>query len=42
MTDAAIERMRGEVEQEVEEALRFADESPEPPPEALYTDVYRD
>ena len=42
MTDAAVERMRGEVEQEVEEALRFADESPEPPPEALYTDVYRD
>lgn len=42
MTDAGIERMRGDVEQEVDEALRFAEESPDPPSDALYTDVYRD
>ncbi|MCH7472577.1 flagellar protein FliS [bacterium] len=30
----------GEVEREIEEATRFADESPAPPPEALFEDVY--
>lgn len=29
-----------EVEAEVEEAIRFADASPEPPPQALYEDIY--
>jgi len=28
------------VEQVVEEAVRFAEESPVPPPEVLYEDVY--
>jgi pyruvate dehydrogenase E1 component alpha subunit len=34
---AALER---EVLAKVEEAVRFAEESPEPAPEELYTDVY--
>jgi pyruvate dehydrogenase E1 component alpha subunit len=29
-----------QVEQEVAEAVRFAEESPEPPPEALFEDIY--
>ena len=32
----------GEVIAEVEDAISFADESPEPEPEQLYTDVYRE
>ncbi|MBI4233771.1 MAG: pyruvate dehydrogenase (acetyl-transferring) E1 component subunit alpha [Chloroflexi bacterium] len=35
-----IQALERSVEAEVEEAVRFADASPEPPPEALYEDVY--
>jgi pyruvate dehydrogenase E1 component alpha subunit len=38
--DAVLEQLDKEVREEVEHAVRFADESPEPPPEDLYTDIY--
>src|SRR5918999_111901 len=34
-----LEALREEAMQAVEDALQFADESPEPPPEELFTDV---
>ncbi len=37
-----IERMDAEVQAEVTDALTFADESPDPEPDALYTHVYQD
>jgi pyruvate dehydrogenase E1 component alpha subunit len=40
--DGAWESMRAEVEAEIEDALRFADESPDPEPAELYTHVLRD
>jgi pyruvate dehydrogenase E1 component alpha subunit len=40
MTDEAIKAMDAEVVAEVEDAYQFADESPDPAPEELYTDVY--
>jgi pyruvate dehydrogenase E1 component alpha subunit len=39
-TDSELEEMDHKIREEVEHAVRFADESPEPPPEDLYTDVY--
>src|SRR4030095_12361914 len=38
--DAVLAHRDKEVREEVEHAVRFADESPEPPPEDLYTDIY--
>ncbi len=35
-----LEEIRGEAKERVKEAVRFADESQEPPIEELYTDVY--
>ncbi len=35
-----FERIEGEVAREVEEAVRFAEESPDPRPEAIWEDVY--
>ncbi len=35
-----LEEIRGEAKERVQEAVRFADESEEPPIEELYTDVY--
>ncbi|HEU4698871.1 MAG TPA: pyruvate dehydrogenase (acetyl-transferring) E1 component subunit alpha [Gemmatimonadales bacterium] len=40
MTEEEIRALDAEVQAEVEDAVKFADESPEPAPEALYTDVY--
>ena len=40
LTDAHIGRIRDEAERAVQEAVRFAEESPAPPPEELYRDVY--
>ncbi len=40
LDDAAMEAIEKDVMAEVEDALRFADESPEPEPESLWTDVY--
>jgi pyruvate dehydrogenase E1 component alpha subunit len=42
LDDEHWQAMEADVTDEVEDALRFADESPEPGPEALTTDVYRD
>src|SRR5918999_5736185 len=38
--DAALAEMEKSIGEEVEHALRFAEESPQPAPEELYTDVY--
>jgi pyruvate dehydrogenase E1 component alpha subunit len=38
--DKLFEQIEQEVHKEVEEAVRFADESPEPPTEDLYTNIY--
>ena len=38
--EATFEKLDKEVREEVEDAVRFAEESPLPPPEDLYTDVY--
>jgi hypothetical protein len=35
-----LEAMEAEIQAIVEECVRYADESPVPPPEALYEDVY--
>ena len=35
-----LEEIDKQVKEEVEDAVRFADESPLPDPEELYTDVY--
>jgi pyruvate dehydrogenase E1 component alpha subunit len=40
LTDQDIEKLEKTVRDEVEQALRFAEESPLPAPEELYTDVY--
>ncbi len=40
LTDADVQRIHGEAEQAVQAAVRFAEESPEPPPEELYRDIY--
>jgi TPP-dependent pyruvate/acetoin dehydrogenase alpha subunit len=40
LDDARVEAIRLEVEAAVAAALRFAEESPEPPPEALQADIY--
>jgi pyruvate dehydrogenase E1 component alpha subunit len=37
-----LERIEGDVAREVEEAVRFAEESPDPSPEAIWEDVYAD
>src|SRR5512135_1805424 len=37
--DATIQRLHDEVKHEVEESIEFAEQSAEPPPEALYEDV---
>jgi pyruvate dehydrogenase E1 component alpha subunit len=38
--EATLEKLDKEAREEVEDAVRFAEESPFPPPEDLYTDVY--
>jgi pyruvate dehydrogenase E1 component alpha subunit len=40
LTDKGIEEFEAEIKEEVEHAVRFAEESPEPDPKELYTDVY--
>lgn len=40
LADADVERIQRDAEQAVEQAVRFADESPEPAVEELYKDVY--
>ena len=38
--DAAVKEIEGQVRAEVERAVKFADESPEPAPEELFTHIY--
>jgi pyruvate dehydrogenase E1 component alpha subunit len=38
--DKALDKIDRKVREEVEDSLRFADESPLPDPDELYTDVY--
>jgi pyruvate dehydrogenase E1 component alpha subunit len=38
--DKSLGQIEQQVREEIERAVRFADESPEPSPEKLYTDVY--
>src|SRR3989442_511206 len=40
LTDKRIEEFEAEIKEEVEHAARFAEDSPEPEPEELYTNVY--
>ena len=40
LDDAGLKAMEDEVRAEVERAVQFADQSPEPAPEELYTDIY--
>src|SRR6266852_6367120 len=40
ITDRDISEVEGEVKEQIEQALRFAEESPEPDPKELYTNVY--
>ncbi len=40
LDDKTIEQMEQQIREEVEHAVRFADESPEPDPAELYTDIY--
>jgi TPP-dependent pyruvate/acetoin dehydrogenase alpha subunit len=40
LDDKGLEQMEQQVREEIERAVRFADESPEPPPDELYSDVY--
>jgi pyruvate dehydrogenase E1 component alpha subunit len=42
LTDDEIQRIDEEVTAQVEEAVKFADESPDPDPKDLYRDVYAD
>jgi len=39
-TKDEVNRIRAEAEAEVEDAVQFAESSPEPPDEELYTGVY--
>lgn len=40
LDDATLAEMEQRVREEIERAARFAEESPEPAPEELYTDIY--
>ena len=40
LDDEALKGIEARVREEVERSVRFADASPEPPPEELFTDVY--
>jgi pyruvate dehydrogenase E1 component alpha subunit len=42
LDDTAWDALVSEIDDEVDDAVTFADESPEPGRDALYTDVYRD
>lgn len=39
--DATLEKIDHDIRDEIERALQFAEESPEPPAEDLFTDVYK-
>src|SRR5882672_1973915 len=40
LSDSEFKKIEAQVKEQIERAVRFADESPEPAPEELYTDIY--
>ena len=40
LDEEQLQEIRGEAKERVQEAVKFAEESEEPPEEELYTDVY--
>jgi pyruvate dehydrogenase E1 component alpha subunit len=40
ITDEELKAIENRVREEVERSVKFADSSPEPAPEELYTDIY--
>jgi pyruvate dehydrogenase E1 component alpha subunit len=42
LTDDTLKAMRQAVEEEIDDAVSFAEQSPDPDPQALFTDVYQD
>ena len=42
LSEEELQKMDAEVRAEVEQAVRFAEESPQPAPEELFTDIYAD
>ena len=40
LDDAGLKEIEDRVRDEVERSVKFADQSPEPAPEELYTDIY--
>lgn len=42
LDEQAVESMRAEIDEEIDDAVKFSDESPDPELDALYTDVYAD
>jgi pyruvate dehydrogenase E1 component alpha subunit len=42
VSDEQLQRIDDEVTAQVDEAVKFAEESPEPDPKDLYRDVYAD
>ena len=40
LDDLILTAIKSEVEAQIEESVRFAEESPEPAAEELYTDIY--
>ena len=40
MAQEEVDRLKARVEEEIQEAARFAEESPVPAPEALMADIY--
>jgi len=42
LTEADLKTIEKTVNDVADEAVAFADASPEPPPEELFTDVYKD
>jgi TPP-dependent pyruvate/acetoin dehydrogenase alpha subunit len=40
VTAQELEKLEAEVAREIEEAVRFAEESPEPGPDSIWEDVY--
>src|SRR5712691_8993220 len=40
LTDSDLSDMEAEIKEQIEQAVRFAEESPEPDPKELYTNVY--
>jgi pyruvate dehydrogenase E1 component alpha subunit len=42
ITEAELDDIESQIEEDIRDAIQFAENSPEPPPEALYEDIYAD